>query len=426
MATKLTRRHLLRIGALGGAGLALPVGLAGCGGDGDDDAGGGNGNGGGGEAVTLTWWDYYDAANQEAVQQLHTRYMEANPNVTVERRALQFEDLKNTLLRGASAGDLPDIVVIDNPDHAAFAELGVFEDLTDRVQEWGKEGDYFEGPWQSTVWKDRNYGIPDNSNCLTLWYNQDLLEAAGLEPPTDWDELNAAARALSGDGVYGFAACAFQSEEGTFQWLPFLWQSGEDLDTLDSAGGRAALQLWVDLVRDGAMSEGVLGWDQAAVKDAFVNGQAAMMVNGPWQIPVVQEEAPDLNWGVVPLPVGETGASILGGENYAIVAGSPNVDAAWDLLTWSQEPDVLKEYLTTAGKLPSHAGMADDPEWSDDPVIGAFTEQLEVAKPRAYGPNYPEISSEVQLAMQAAISGESSVEDALARAQETVTPLLEG
>lgn len=418
MATKLarpgrlTRRDLLRFGTAGAAGLTL----AGCsGGDGD--------NGGDGETV-ITWWDYYDGANQDAVVAQLDRYTQANPGIRVDRRALPFEDLKQTLLQGASAGELPDVVVIDNPDHAAFAELGVLEDITERVEAWGGAGDYVEGPWQSTVWQDRNYGLPDNSNCLTLWYNEQLLQQAGVQPPATWEELTAAAGQLTAQGRYGLAVCAFQSEEGTFQWLPFAWQAGVDLDGLDSAGGRAALQLWVDLIRDGHMSEGVLQWDQQAVKDEFAGGRAAMMINGPWQIPVLEEEAPDLAWNVVPLPEGQTSASILGGENRAIIAGSPNADAAWELLAWTQEPDELKQYLLQAGKLPSHARLAEEPEWADDPVLSVFTEQLRVARPRAYGPNYPEISSAVQVAIQAAISGESTVEDALARAQETITPLL--
>jgi len=57
-------------------------------------------------------------------------------------------------------------------------------------------------------------------------------------------------------------------------------------------------------------------------------------------------------------------------------------------------------------------------------VRGVFVEQLKVAKPRAYGSNYPEISNAIQEAIQGAVSGQSPVADALARAQATITPLL--
>jgi multiple sugar transport system substrate-binding protein len=350
--------------------------------------------------------------------------MEANPGVTVERTPVPFADLKQKLLQGAAAGQLPDVVVIDNPDHQAFAALGVLEDLTDRVAEWGQAEAYFEGPWNSTIWQERNYGIPDNSNCLVLWRNLAITQPAEVAAPTNWDELRAAAATLTEGDRMGLAVSAVKSEEGTFQWLPFLWETGEDIPTLASEGGQRALQLWVDLVNEGHMSKGILGWTQQDVLTQFQNGKAAMMINGPWQIPVLEADSPDLEWEVSTLPEDVQGASILGGENYAIVAGGTNVEAAWNLLTWTQQPENLKQYLTESGKLPSRADLAEDPYWTEDPVRGVFVEQLKVAKPRAYGSNYPEISNAIQEAIQGAVSGQSPVADALARAQATITPLL--
>ena len=57
-------------------------------------------------------------------------------------------------------------------------------------------------------------------------------------------------------------------------------------------------------------------------------------------------------------------------------------------------------------------------------VLAVFIEQLKVAKPHAYGSHYPEISSAIQDAIQAAVSGQAPVADALNRAQATITPLL--
>jgi multiple sugar transport system substrate-binding protein len=377
------------------------------------------------EAVTLRWWDYYSqGANNTATQAQLQRYMDANPNVKIERTPIPFADLKQKLLQGAAAGDLPDIAVIDNPDHQAFAALGILEDLTDRVAEWGQADAYFTGPWDSTIWQERNYGIPDNSNCLVLWHNTAFTGPAEVAPPTDWEELRKAAAALTEGDRMGLAVSAVKSEEGTFQWLPFLWETGEDIPTIASEGGQRALQLWVDLVNEGNMSKGILGWNQQDVLTQFQNGKAAMMVNGPWQIPTLRDQSPDLKWEVSTLPKDKQGASILGGENYSIIKGGPNVDAAWDLLVWTQQPENLKPYLSEAGKLPSRQDLAEDPYWTSDPVLAVFLEQLKVAKPRAYGSHYPEISSAIQDAIQAAVSGQAPVADALNRAQTTITPLL--
>ncbi len=127
---------------------------------------------------------------------------------------------------------------------------------------------------------------------------------------------------------------------------------------------------------------------------------------------------------MVTLPVDKQGASILGGENYSIVKGGANIDVAWDFLTWTQQPDNLKTYLIEAGKLPSRQDLSDDPAWTGDPVLKVFIDQLEVAKPRAYGDKYPEISNAIQEAIQAAVSGQTDVAAALEKASLTIQPLL--
>ena len=416
----LTRRRFL--GAAGAAATAtfLP-GLAACGGD-DDESGGGASSGG---KVTLTWWDYYNDANERAVLDRIERYKKVAPNVTIERTGQPFAQLKQKLLQGATAGELPDFVVIDNPDHSSFAALGVLADITDRVDEWGQQSSYFEGPFASTRYEDRCYGIPDNSNCLALWANTAVLERAGVEVPTDWDALRSAAANLTGGKTKGLAVSAVKSEEGTFQWLPFLWMTGEDLPTLDSEGGRAALSLWVDLVEAGQMSKGIVNWDQQAVLGQFQNGRAALMVNGPWQIPVIEDESPDLDYEVATLPEQAQGASVLGGENLAITKSSQNLDAAWEFLVWSQEPENLLRYNTLAGKIPSRMDVAEDEHWTGDPALKVFTEQLQVAKPRAYGPKYPEASAAVQEMLQAALTGSATTDEAIATATGKIGPLLQ-
>jgi multiple sugar transport system substrate-binding protein len=416
---RLSRRRFLGVAGATAAATLFP-GLAACGGD-DEASSGGGGGGGGDEKVTLTWWDYFNDANQKAVEERIAAYTKENPNVTIKRTYQPFADLKQKLLQGATAGELPDIVVIDNPDHQAFAALGVLADLTDNVKEWGQESKYFEGPWQSTVYEEKNYGIPDNSNCLTLWGNTALVKG---DLPADWDSLKSMAADATKGNVKGLAVSAVKSEEGTFQWLPFLWSTGEDIPSLDSDGGRAALQLWTDLVKGGDMSRSIVNWDQQAVAQQFQNGRAAMMVNGPWQIPTLRDQSPDLKWEIATLPKDKQGASVLGGENLAITTASKNVDAAWKFLTWSQEPATLKQYNVTAGKIPSRTDVASEPEWTDDKDLNVFVEQLKVAKPRAYGPKYPEISAALQEMLQSALTGSATVDAAVKKASGKVQPLL--
>ena len=108
----------------------------------------------------------------------------------------------------------------------------------------------------------------------------------------------------------------------------------------------------------------------------------------------------------------------------ASTGSSANIDAAWDFMAWRNDPANLKPYLVEAGKLPSRADLAEDPTWTGDPILNVYIEQLKVARPRAYGDRYPEISAAIQTAFQSAVSGQSDVATATATAQAAINPLL--
>ena len=80
-----------------------------------------------------------------------------------------------------------------------------------------------------------------------------------------------------------------------------MWSNGGDEKNIATPQTAAALQLLVDLVKDGSASKSVLNWTQADVNDQFKAGNAAMMVNGPWQFPVLDAEKA-LHYGVVQIP----------------------------------------------------------------------------------------------------------------------------
>lgn len=93
---------------------------------------------------------------------------------------MPFADFKKQLSIGATADVLPDIVIIDSPDHASYAAMGIFADVTGKFD----VSTFYEGPINSCTLDGVLYGIPFGSNCLALYYNEDMLAAAGCEVPT--------------------------------------------------------------------------------------------------------------------------------------------------------------------------------------------------------------------------------------------------
>ncbi|NGO13011.1 sugar ABC transporter substrate-binding protein [Streptomyces sp. HC44] len=416
MPSTVDRRGFLRAAGAGVTALGLSGALASC--------GSGNSEQGSGGTTTLTWWDYFSLENFQPGMTALIKDIEANvPGVRINRRTVPFADLERQLTLGAVSGKLPDIAIVDNVAMNSLGGSGLLADLTDRVEEWGQADQYYDGPWAGCQVGGKTLGIPNNSNCLALYYNTELLRSAGVKPPTTWDELAVAAQRLTSGDRFGLALSAIKTEEGVFQFLPFLWQAGGDLDTF-ATDGATALSYLDDLVAKGSLSEQCVGWTQQDVNTRFIDRRAAMQINGPWQIPTLKK-AKDLQWAVVALPRDKTSATCLGGENWVVMASSEQQDKAWDVLKYTQRPSVLVPYLESFGNLPSRKDLADRGTWASDPALRLFLGQLPVARPRQYGPGYPDISQAVAEAEQAVLTDSAAPSAAAKTAAAKIDKALE-
>ncbi|MEW9668111.1 sugar ABC transporter substrate-binding protein [Ammoniphilus sp. 3BR4] len=379
----------------------------------------------GNEKITVTWWNSVDdEAEAKALDDLVAKYEKANPNVKIEQSFVPFSDIKNKLLTSSVGNELPDIVWLDNPDHQSFAAAGILADITKEVQEWGQSNQYFEGPWSSTVLKDKSYGVPVSSNNLALIYNEKMLKDAGIQPPKTWDELKEAAKNLTKSGVYGLGVAAKQNETATFQLLPWIWQAGSDLNSFDSQGTIDAIKFWKDLVDNGYMSKEVINLKHGDLSLQFASQKVAMMVNGTWNLGSDLKDA-KFEWNAVPLPSYKQSATILGGFNWAITSQSKQKEAAWDFIKFANEPDNIREFVKTSGRLPSRKDMIQEPNWQDNKIMKVFADSMENSRARSYGPNYPKISSAVQEMVQSVLTGVKSPEDAVKDANAKIKPLLQ-
>jgi multiple sugar transport system substrate-binding protein len=375
--------------------------------------------------TTLTWWDYYTAgAANDAMNSLIEAYEAAHPDVIIERTPIGFGDLKPRIIQAAATNTMPDIVIIDNPDHQAMAAQGALADLTSYVSAWDGKDKYYDGPWSSTIYDGKNYGVPFGSNATTLYYNVELLQEAGVEPPKTWDELRTAAKTLTSGDRAGFCLSLINSEEGTFTVLPFIWGNGGDIGTIGDDKSIAALTFLNAMMNeDGSIPKDALNWGQGDVNNQFMAGKCAMQINGPWQIPGLNEAGLEFTWNVSDWPNNGTPTSILGGENFAAGNGE-NVEAAWDVISWVSSPDNLLPALVSTGYITNRKDLADDSAFTEDPVTVVFANQVAVAKARAYGPGYPEISAEIMNMVQGVLAGGVSPEDAAKAAAEVIQPLL--
>ncbi|MFP3876632.1 ABC transporter substrate-binding protein [Bacillus paralicheniformis] len=380
-------------------------------------------NAGAKHAEEIKVWDYFTGRQQELYHELVDQYNRSQDRYKVVTEYIPFNEVKKQLSVGAAGNAMPDAVFLDNVDNASFAAMGVLEDLTEKVEQWGQADRYYEGPLSSAVYEEKYYGIPFASNALALFYNKDLLKDAGIsKPPETWSELKKAAKKTSKGQTKGFALSAVKSEESAFQFYPFLLSSGADLKQLHSKEAASSLQFLTDLVKEGAMSKEVLNATQDDLARQFAAGQLAMMINGSWNIERLRE-AGHLHYGITFIPKDQTFASALGGENMAVVKGK-NTDGTWDFITWLIDPERLETLTAETGVFPPRKDLLESSShWKTDDNLKAFIPIMEIASARGPSKNWPKISEALQTALQEALSESKTPKEALDEAAQKINAL---
>jgi len=376
------------------------------------------------EKIKITLWYYWENKDHQSILSgLCKDFNASQSDIEINSEYTPFADFKKQLSIGLAASKLPDLVLIDNPDMAAYSAMGLFADITDKLKDWPAKDQYFQGPMASCMLNGKLYGVPFGSNDLALYYNTDMLTKAGVAPPTTWDELKTAAKKLTGNGVTGLGESNVKTEEGTFQFIPWLISAGGDPTKLDSPAGIKAFTLVSDLIKDGSMSKETMNWVQSDVLKQFMAGKVAMMINGPWQVPTLKSDAPNLKWGVTLIPKDSQYASCLGGENWGVVNGK-NVDATVNFLKYITGTDVYKSYIGKFGYFPSRKDLAADPQFTADPIYKVFVDELQYAVPRGPSPKWPEISNAISQALQEVITASKTPEAAAKDAQVKIDAAL--
>ncbi|MEV5515626.1 sugar ABC transporter substrate-binding protein [Streptomyces flaveolus] len=372
--------------------------------------------------------DVYTVMNSSTDESYHRWDAEAMARcgeqlgVTIEQQSVPAAQVMTKALRMASSKSLPDIVQFDASEMPTFADAGGLVDLrtlglsTDDIP----EGIVGFGSYEGTY-----YGAARSVNTLALFYNKDVLDKAGVPVPSTWAELREAARTLTRGKQYGLALSAGGAEDGVFQFTPFMWSNGGDETKLDSPQVAGALDYWKSLLKDGSLSKSTVNWTQADVNDQFMAGNAAMMINGPWQVETLNTDK-SLHWGIARIPVPKAGDDSVGPLGGAVLTVPKTGDDAREktagriVACLAGEKEQLT-YALNSWMVPANAKAA--AVWRERvPELDALADQVATARSRTakLGAGWSGVSLALQSAFQSALTGQSS-EAALKRAQQRAT-----
>src|SRR5690606_19894743 len=244
-----------------------------------------------------------------------------------------------------ASGTGPDIFIISPGDFLRYYNGGVLLDLTPFIEDAAK-ADFPESVVANRMVDGKIYGIPMEVEPMAFYYSVKAFEDAGLnenDVPQTWDQLLELGQKLTTDDRYGLL---FETAPGYYQnftWYPFMWQGGGEFQTADgksaydSPATVAALKLWQDAVNSGAAPRQVLGGGGSDIVANLGSGYCAIQIVGIWGIAAMDNDAPDVPYGILKLPVpgGGKHATVGGGWAFVANARGKNPEAAAKFIAWA-------------------------------------------------------------------------------------------
>lgn len=144
-------------------------------------------------------------------------------------------------------------------------------------------------------------------------------------------------RKLKAKRNYGFGIQGKEIDTDVYFYLP-LWTYGGDIigkdgkPAFDSAAGVNAATLYKSLIDDGLTEPGVTSYNREDVQNLFKQGRLGMVMSLPFLSGQIKKEAPNLHYGIAPIPTGTTPATYAATDSIVVFKNSRHKKEAWEFL----------------------------------------------------------------------------------------------
>lgn len=343
--------------------------LAGCGTAATDSAGGAEASGESaaaddGEVQEITWmfWDDLTATEDlislgyaETIERFNQDY-EGKYHVTpITTNLEEYYPKLNALV---AANETPDVFIVSpGPNLTDYVDPGVAAPLDDYLADGWKDTFTSDAVFSQMTYDGQIYAVPLNIAAACAFYNTEMFDAAGVEVPTNWDEMLDACEKLQAAGYTPISISA-----GTAWCLSMVAgylceMEGVDLSAL--ADGSAS---WEDgklekaatkLVELSQYFQETAAGDTNDVATAnFYNGEAAMLIQGSWAIAQINGSNPDFEskCGVFQFPGVER--VIAKSDSLAMSSNTKYPEACIALMKYFTDDTAQKYTAETGGKIP--------------------------------------------------------------------------
>jgi multiple sugar transport system substrate-binding protein len=406
--------------------------------------------------VTITYLTHWSGTQLDQLNQAVVTYEKSNPNVVINVHNVPFGDLLTTITTQGGNANGPTIMGIYNLWLPQLAQNGLITPASDADAQ-GIQQAYSSSVVSAVQVDGKTYGYPNEVDLYALNYNKALFQEAGIStPPTTWAELSADAQKLTKHDSsgkitqQGFGIINSWNSGVVHPWLSLVNSDGGQLLSSDhkplltSPAAESTTNLYSDLIFKDKVTDPAMNQANASTTgpflDNFANGKTAMIIMANWWESALQSSMGDKfkNVATAPIPVGPNGDGTAHSVSYSwstVVskhASSDQQQAAWNFLKWlngSQSgksgSSAMGDILMGSGILPSsNADLQAHQSELASPFIKTYVDELAHSVPFPVVLGGDELTTDLQKSLESVMFGQSSAQNALSQAQNTIGQVL--
>ncbi len=374
----------------------------------------------------------------EVVDGIVADFEAANPDIKVNAiYSGNYDDTRVRALSALASGEPAQLAVMFSIDAYDLIEqdlIVAYEDIDGVNPDWLNS--FYPALMANGRIEGKTWGIPFQRSTIVAYYNKDQFRAAGLDPeapPKTWDELISMGKALTNDDTYGLMIPSTGYPYWMFQALAI--QNGKEVMSddglttyFDDETVVDTLEFWQSLSQEhGIMPTGTVEW--GTLRQAFLEGQTSMMWHSTGNLTAVKNNA-SFDFGVAELPANVRLGSPTGGGNFYVFKETSDEEraAAMKLIEFMTSPEQAAAWSIATGY------MGVSPAAYETEALKSYTEefppalvarnQLENAVAEFSTFETARVREGLNNAIQAALTGTKSAEDALGEAQTSAVRLL--
>ncbi len=398
---------------------------------------------------------FYQA--DDLMKKVKSEFEAANEGRTVELVPIEAEQdqyfTKLALMNG-SASTAPDVIYEDTFQVRSDAAAGFLLPIDEYVNEWEDWDQFFDTAKEAGLGDDgKVYGVPMGTDTRGIYYNKEIFQQAGLPAdwqPKNWDELLEAARTVKekvpgvipinvysgkaageATSMQGFEMLLYGTKDTLYDEEAGKWVTGSQgfVDSLEFLRTihKEELAPPLDITLDAAITTRVS-------TELIPQGKLAIAVDGSWQPGTWM--GGDNAWpeweqtmGMAAMPTqdgGEPGfTSMSGGWVLSVGANSANPDAAFQFISTALNKENSLKFDTKTSQVAVREDVANDPKYLGyNPSFEFFSSLVQYTHFRPATPEYPQISSNIQVAAEAMATGQQTPEEATATYEEALISIV--